>query len=530
MKLLVVVEVAVIAAMGWAVHLVRQPYEFRLDPVSFDRLPAIGLALTLGTVIVVGLGAAHWRLARREVVLGLGTLAVTVILGATRLLTSPAETIAVACWLSSAAAVLAATVIGSRALPTPPARPLRLGLAVVALLGVLAAALGIGGSVVSPIEPGAGGRIALAAQLLALLVFVAWLATHAWRRTAGPSRPALTRDPVLITALVWSVAAAWERAVHLLPASTYLLIDRGGYRPWSLASALYLPLLTTVALVVAVGWSVLVRPRVERLANGIVIVPDDDPLTTLRDDLAAWTGDPTLQLAYADATDGWVTPLGEIVPEPAAYHRARTVVTHDGRPIGMIDHDLALAQAPDALETAAAMAGVAFHANQLLALSEARLAETRRLGRRLLLADASTRDTMRVVLEVGPIDRLTAAAAEVRSGAPVAGVVADLQQATTEIRILSHGLYPPELLEGGLRAVVGDRPGVPGRRLPGAVEITAFLLAADDPGSRFEDRGSALGVHRTRPIEDDDLLDRIEVLGGAVTGCSATLPVPLPEP
>lgn len=530
MKAVVIVEVAVIAAMAWAVHLVRRPFEFQLDPVSFDRLPVIGLALALGTVVAVGLWGARHRLPPRAVVIALGALAVTAVLGATRVepLASRAEAVAVACWLAGAAPVLAVGVLASRTVPSPPTGPLRTGLGVIVLLGLVVAALGMSASPVSPVDPGAAGRGALAAQLAALLTVVGWLAAVTWRDASPATRRALVRDPVVITVLAWTATAAWERAVPLLPLSDYLLVARGGYRPWSLASALYLPLLTTIAVVIAVGWCAVVRPRVERLADGVVVVTDHDPLAALRDDLAAWTGDPTLQLAYADEAGRWVSPTGESPPDEAAYDRARTVVTHGGRAIGMIDHDLALAQDPDALQTAAAMAGVAFHANQLLALSEVRLAATRDLGRRILLADATTQDSVRAELEAGALQRLTDTGRAVRDGAPIADVVNDLQEITAEVRDLSHGLYPPELAAGGLRSVLGDRPGVPGRRLPAAVEITAFLVADGDPACRFDDRGTALGIHRARPVVDDLLLGRIGVLGGAVTGCSVTIPVPAP--
>ena len=117
---------------------------------------------------------------------------------------------------------------------------------------------------------------------------------------------------------------------------------------------------------------------------------------------------PRLQLAFADGTGRWIAPSGEVHLDDLPYDRAITFVTRDGRPIGVLDHDIALSTAPDTLHTAAALAGLAFDANRLLAVSEGRLAETRRLGERLLGADIAMRAEMEELLDEGPIARLRA--------------------------------------------------------------------------------------------------------------------------
>ncbi len=164
----------------------------------------------------------------------------------------------------------------------------------------------------------------------------------------------------------------------------------------------------------------------------------------------------------------------------------------------MLDHDIALSMAPDTLHTAAALAGLAFDANRLLAVSEGRLAEARRLGERLLGADIAMRAEMEELLDEGPIARLRTLRIDLYFGAPIDSVVESIRQATAEVRELSHGLYPPELIEGGLGAVVGDRRGAPRRRLPAAVEVTAFRLVTDDPDRLVRGPGTMLRVHVRR--------------------------------
>ena len=62
-------------------------------------------------------------------------------------------------------------------------------------------------------------------------------------------------------------------------------------------------------------------------------------------------GDPTLQLAFADGAGGWITPAGRTHLEVPRYDRATTVVTRNGREIGILSYDVALSGAPDVIHT-----------------------------------------------------------------------------------------------------------------------------------------------------------------------------------
>ena len=69
-----------------------------------------------------------------------------------------------------------------------------------------------------------------------------------------------------------------------------------------------------------------------------------------------------------------------------------------------------------------------------------------------------------------------------------------------------------------------DRAGTPSRRLPAAVEVTAYLLARDDPAASFVDRGTMLVVQLSAPPTDGDVIDRVSALGGTCAGVTVELP------
>ena len=93
---------------------------------------------------------------------------------------------------------------------------------------------------------------------------------------------------------------------------------------------------------------------------------------------------------------------------------------------------------------------------------------------------------------------------------------------TTEVRNLSHGLFPRDLEERGLAEVLTDA-GVPRRGSSAAVEMTCYLLAYDDTGAVFDDSGDEIVVQRTRAPRPE-LVERVEALGGQVDGTVATIP------
>ena len=123
-------------------------------------------------------------------------------------------------------------------------------------------------------------------------------------RHCDPRRDGRAAIPVVICGAAWFVAVVVERVVHLMPLASYRDLFLDTYVDWALVVAVHLPLIAVVAVIGSIGWSIAVKPHVERLPSGTFVLPDSDPITMLRNDLADWVGDPTLQLAFADGTGG----------------------------------------------------------------------------------------------------------------------------------------------------------------------------------------------------------------------------------
>jgi|GEM_PF-6280564 hypothetical protein len=519
-------QAAVAAAMVWSTRVALRPDELGFNQQAFDHLEITGQAVAVAAIASVALWVAAATRRSTALVALCGVVGAVIAVGLTRrpVLPSAATTVVGLAWLGGAAAVLVLLAgisgAGRRSVRAAVLAPAAL-LATAALAVWADDGRGLGatlGPLRAPTTVATRWLLALHAATLLLTAAVVLRSRQPTRRRDTGERA--TRDGVLVAGGLWALAATVERAVHVLPVDSYRDGYVGSYRPWAMLLAVNLPLLATGALLVTVGWMLGVRPHTERLTSGRLVVRRRDPVAMLQADLAAWLGDPSLTIAYAGTTG----------PEAmnrsgGRYDRATTAILRDGEPLALMCHDVALTRAPDALATAAALAGVAMDANRYVALSEARLAEARHLGERLLDADATTRAEVQAALEAGPIALLRHAADAVMLGAPLDGVVADLRRATSEVRVLSHGLYPPELIDGGLAAALPDRAGAPTRRLPAAVEVTAFLAAADDPRSSFENRGTMLRVNRTVALTDRAVLDRIGVLGGRVDGTAVELPV-----
>src|SRR5262249_14960703 len=100
-----------------------------------------------------------------------------------------------------------------------------------------------------------------------------------------------------------------------------------------------------------------------------------------------------------------------------------------------------------------------------------------------------------------------------------------LQNVAADVRTISHGLYPSELTDGGLHAVLTQISAVPTRRFPPAVEITAFLAADGDSGASMKSEPGRLVIALSRPPVEPMLVARVAALGGTIQGSSISLPV-----
>lgn len=512
-------------AIVWVARMTVRSEHFSFAQSSFDHLRVTGLALAVGVValaLACIVASRRGKVASVNAVLVVGLLAV---LGSGRQAALPsAVTVAVtAAWLGVAAAGAAFVETASR--PAPQSIPrawsyLCAALVATALLAASAdAGRGLGATLGRPSSAtvSAPTRCFLSAHLAAWIcvgVQAALRLRTSRRSAAGASRLLLGRGAIAVAA-VWWLALAAQRAIHLLAVRHYRDVFRGVYSPWALIVGEYVPVAATGALIMAVGWNQVISPRVHRLPSSIVLIPGSDPVAVLRNNLSWWTGDPTLTLVFADHDGRWIHPADSSTT-PLEYPRAATEIRREGHVIGQIEHDVALTRAPEVLRTAAELSGLGFDTNRFVAISEERLRRSQRLSERLLTADIDSRREVAQALFDGPIAQLRSAAEALRFGAAVDGVADQLRSATTNVRVLSHGVYPPELEDGGLAAVMSDRNGVPQRRLSPATEITAFLAAHDDNAAWFVDTGATLEVHRTRPLPAGSISDRINVLGGRI--------------
>jgi len=519
----ILLALGLVASGVWVARLTVRSTYFTFRASSFDHLRVTGLALAVGGVAIAlaCIVVARGMVASATAVLLVGLV---VVLGSGRQTAlSPSVTIVVtAAWLAAAAAGAILIERTARSAPRPaPARWL-LGCCVVAATALITAVSDNGRGLGATLGMPPSATVSAAAKWCLAVHTAAWVcvgvgAMLSLRRSAaarGVARRQLGRTAAAVAG-VWWLALAVQRGIHLLPVSSYRDVFRGTYAPWALIVGEYLPVAATGALLVSLGWNLVISPHTQQLPSSITLASGRDPLVELRENLATWTGDPTLQLRFVGDDGKWLDPGGD--PHAAArYPRAATEIRREGNTVGWIDHDISLTRAPDVLRTAAELSGIAFDTNRFVAISEDRFRHSQRLSERLLTADIDSRREVAQVLIDGPVTQLRVAADSVRFGAPLDAVADQLRSATAAVRVLSHGVYPPELEDGGLAAVLSSRNGVPRRRLSAATEITAFLAAHDDSGAWFVDHGTTLAVHRTRALPVGSIRDRVEVLGGRV--------------
>jgi signal transduction histidine kinase len=522
-------RVAVILSIIWAVQVATRPAQLILfDTDSLDLLRVTGLAIAVGILGLVA-GSLPWLGAGRTVVLAVGLL--EVLACGRRAALPPLVTVGVTtCWLLAApvGALLVQQAIyhaDSRAMPRSWA-----WCWTATVVSAVAASVADGGRGLGATLGHVAAEPRSIARVLLLVHCVMWVTLGvvlAWqtraRQSAGPRTEsgAAVRErnqagasvTFMAVASVWWVALAWERAVHTFPLDTFRDLYRDTYRPWAATTVVYLPLLATGALLVASAWTAFFTSAADRPNQRFA---QRDPIEALRDDLAGWTGDPSLRLAFADQDGLWLEAVDSVDASAGGYDRAVTVVRRNGQPIARLEHDIALSQAPEVLRTAAQLSGLAFDANRLLALADDQLRRARQLAERLLTADLDVRADVAATMDTGALRRVAAAADSVRDGDRLVDVADTLRDATTSVRLLARRLHPPELDDGGLLAVFPGRRGVPLRRLHSVIEVTAYQLSADDEKAWFQDDTTVIRVHRSTPLQDAALLDRIDALGGRV--------------
>jgi signal transduction histidine kinase len=516
-----VAAVVAIAAVAWLTGTAAfQPSRAFLGANAFDHITVFGRAVAVGLVAATVVVLAALR-SEARVGGSVAVLSITVLLASVRDVgNGPLVGLFVlVAWL----AVPLAGMLTFR--PTGAAwtsmERASAGLLSVGLIVGVVGDRGRGTATAWRATDGAPLGAALAVGLVLQLVALAIASIHVARR---PDALVIRTRAARCIVLAWLAALAGERMVYLVGTKQYRDVFTGLFRPWSTVVAFNVPAVASLALLVLIAWVLIVRPR-SSSAAGAIMLSERDPLEAARMDLASLTGDPSVRIATPLGDDRWADSSGDISSAHASPDRVGTVVTSRGVPIALIDHDVSLARSPDALASAAGLIAAAIDANRLLALSRVRLAERQRLGRRLVDADTSMRAEVLRLLETGPLGQLRECRDRITYGAPMDEIASMLQQVTSDVRRLSHGILPPELIDGSLHTALPDRRGAPSRRLPDAVQNTAYLLAVTDPAAWFEDRGSMLRVHCSAPVIEPAMADRIAAVGGTVNDAVVDLPV-----
>jgi len=228
-----------------------------------------------------------------------------------------------------------------------------------------------------------------------------------------------------------------------------------------------------------------------------------DTRTGLRAALAGALGDPTLELVYWRPSAGhYVTRAGHRVELPAPHAgRAVAEVERDGKRVGAIIHDAALAEDPTLVRAAAAAAAIQLENERLDAELRARVEELQSSRARLVEVTMGERRRLERDLHDGAQQRLVAlsiqlslARRKLADDPETAGRLLDaarteLEQALEELRELARGIHPAILTDRGLgpalqalaeRAPVAvDLHQMPEDRLPAAVEAAAYFVVAE---------------------------------------------------
>ena len=332
--------------------------------------------------------------------------------------------------------------------------------------------------------------------------------------------------PVLVPGLVWALVTGASQ-LSLLAGPAWALQPRGtGLTEPATFLLQIVPLLAVSGILAGVAWTGLIVPRLRRTTAGVTIGSQPGS-TDVTEYLVGALGDPSIRVVFGnpDGQAAWVDAAGHATT-PAAddADRAVMVVRREGTLLGAIEFDASLAAAPDAVELAATAAALAMDNARLVAVANARTEDARRLTARLVTSAEDARAQLRSQLVEGPLRDLDDIETALSGGGDLTVAADRLQGVAADVRRISHGLFPPELVHAGLAAALPDAQ-VPARRFAPAIEITAFLAAYGDPGARITDEPGQLIIDLSTPPQGSALVDRVEVLGGCIQGTTVTLPV-----
>ena len=391
-------------------------------------------------------------------------------------------------------------------------------------------------------DPGAAGTAPLLLLLLYSMIVLAGLtvtviaAVSRYRSMPGGGRAVLR--PMVVPLLGWATATAAETGWTVVGTVTEPEV-KVGPQP-SLDFYTMLPTLLVAILAAGIWWIDTTVRQPSRPVGGdrwAHRLRRYGRETAVEQYLSRALADPSIRVLYpvpAAADRGeqdWVDSHGRpATPDDAAPDRSVTIIRRGDTVIGLIEQDAAATARPDAVELVATGAGLIMETERLTATARSDLDRSRQLASRLLSASDEPRAELRSALLDGPLGDLAGVAADLESGQPLADVVPRLTAAAAQVRALSHGVFPPVLTAGGLRAAL-PWAAVPARRYPAVVEMTAYLAAHPDRSAAVAeavlDDGPALQI-QTVLHPSGAVRDRVTALGGRVdtTGAGWQLTVP----
>jgi signal transduction histidine kinase len=201
-------------------------------------------------------------------------------------------------------------------------------------------------------------------------------------------------------------------------------------------------------------------------------------------------GDPALRLAFrSPAADTWFDASGLAldVPDPGSG-RVLTEIERDGRAAAAIVHDRELADEPELLQAAGAIALLAQENAELEAGWNTSLRELRDSRNRIVAASENERRKLERDLHDGAQQRLVGvrirlalageqAAADPAFSTWLVELEEELDEAIEELRELAHGIFPSLLAHDGILAALR----AVARRAPRAVEVTGRRIGRYPP-------------------------------------------------
>jgi hypothetical protein len=373
--------------------------------------------------------------------------------------------------------------------------------------------------------------LVVAAVAACVVVF----AVHRYRSMALGGRAALR--PLVLPLLAWTASAA---------AATGWTLITGIARPYAIPTDsqntvfVILPAVLVCVLAVGISWiDLMVRRPARSVLAGAAMGPGHlrSRETYVEQYLSRALADPSIRVLYpiAPPAGGWVEEWmdgrGAVVnPDVTSPDRAVTLIRRGSTLIGLIEQDAAVAARPDAVELIATGAGLMMETERLMAAARRDLEQSRLLATRLLSASDEPRAELREQLLDGPLDDLATAATDLAAGASLADIAERLQSISARVRTISHGVFPPALTTGGLRAALPEAE-VPDRRHPPTVEMTAYLASRFDRSATIADTmmadRPALRI-TTGLTPAATVRDRVAALGGSVEQAGSRWSITVP--